>query len=224
VSDQEPLRRLGGGRWQTRDERFTIEPGDGTWSLVDAGQTDELGLPLVRGPFRSLAAAKAAIVDARGGAAPASPLAARSESIQPLSEERRARRRVHEREGPVEAVASIPQVDESSAAAPGPIEEFPAGLRAETLYAIEAPYTTEAHERRPAVRRAHLDHAAELMAAGTLVEAGGFADLSSAWLLVRAADEAEALALVKDDVYVRAGVWTGDFRIRPFVRVVRDPT
>ena len=40
------LKRLGGGRWQTRDERFTIEPQSGTWSLVDAEETDELGLPL----------------------------------------------------------------------------------------------------------------------------------------------------------------------------------
>ena len=28
------LKRLGGGRWQTRDERFTIEPQSGTWVVV----------------------------------------------------------------------------------------------------------------------------------------------------------------------------------------------
>ena len=54
----EGLKRLGGGRWQTRDERFTIEPQSGTWVVVDAEQTDELGLALVRGPFGSLGAAK----------------------------------------------------------------------------------------------------------------------------------------------------------------------
>jgi hypothetical protein len=70
----ESLRRLGGGRWQTRDERFTIEPQSGTWAVVDAEQTDELGLPLVRGPYPSLTAAKAAIADARESNAPASPL------------------------------------------------------------------------------------------------------------------------------------------------------
>ena len=74
-ADGESLRRLGGGRWQTRDERFTIEPQSGTWVLVDAEQADDLGLPLVRGPFRSLTDAKAAIVGARSGAAPESPLA-----------------------------------------------------------------------------------------------------------------------------------------------------
>jgi hypothetical protein len=71
------LKRLGGGRWQTRDERFTIEPQSGTWVVVDAEQTDELGLPLVRGPFGSLGAAKTAIGTAREAAPAASPLTER---------------------------------------------------------------------------------------------------------------------------------------------------
>ena len=75
--DDESLKRLGGGRWQTRDERFTIEPESGTWVVVDAEQTDELGLPLVRGPFPSLTAAKAAIAAARTSEPAASPLAGR---------------------------------------------------------------------------------------------------------------------------------------------------
>ena len=75
--DDRSLKRLGGGRWQTRDERFTIEPQSGTWVLVDSEQTDDLGLPLVRGPFRSLTDAKAAVEGARGAAAPESPLAER---------------------------------------------------------------------------------------------------------------------------------------------------
>jgi hypothetical protein len=76
----EGLKRLGGGRWQTRDERFTIEPQSGTWAVVDAEQTDDLGLPLVRGPFKSLGAAKEAIEAARGTAAPTSKLKARAGS------------------------------------------------------------------------------------------------------------------------------------------------
>jgi hypothetical protein len=75
----ESLKRLGGGRWQTRDERFTIEPQSGTWAVVDAAETDDLGLPLVRGPFRSLTDAKAAIAVARTSETPASPLADRLE-------------------------------------------------------------------------------------------------------------------------------------------------
>lgn len=78
ATDQdESLKRLGGGRWQTRDERFTIEPQSGTWVVVDAEQTDDLGLPLVRGPFGSLGAAKEAIGGARGAEPAASPLAAK---------------------------------------------------------------------------------------------------------------------------------------------------
>ncbi len=76
-SADEPLKRLGGGRWQTRDERFTIEPQSGTWVVVDAEQTDDLGLPLVRGPFGSLAAAKTAIASAREAEPAVSSLAAK---------------------------------------------------------------------------------------------------------------------------------------------------
>src|SRR5215210_4675509 len=72
-----PLKRLGGGRWQTRDERFTIEPESGTWVVVDAEQTDDFGMPLVRGPFPSLTAATAAIASARSAEPAASPLAGR---------------------------------------------------------------------------------------------------------------------------------------------------
>jgi hypothetical protein len=73
----ESLKRLGGGRWQTRDERFTIEQQSGRWVIVDAEQTDDLGLPLVRGPFSSLTDAKAGIESARSAGPAASPLADR---------------------------------------------------------------------------------------------------------------------------------------------------
>ena len=74
--DDGSLKRLGGGRWQTRDERFTVEPQSGTWVVVDAEQIDDLGLPLVRGPFGSLTAAKGAIEAARGSEPAISPLLA----------------------------------------------------------------------------------------------------------------------------------------------------
>src|SRR6478735_1381379 len=73
--DDGSLKRLGGGRWQTRDERFTIEPQSGTWVVVDAEQTDDLGMALVRGPFPSLTAAKDAIASARSSGPATSPLA-----------------------------------------------------------------------------------------------------------------------------------------------------
>jgi hypothetical protein len=71
------LKRLGGGRWETRDGRFAIEPQSGTWVVVDNTQTDDLGLPLVRGPFGSLTAAKEAIEGARDSGPIESPLAER---------------------------------------------------------------------------------------------------------------------------------------------------
>ena len=83
ATDQdESLKRLGGGRWQTRDERFIIEPQSGTWVVVDAEQTDELGLSLVRGPFGSLGAAKGAIVAAREADPKESPLAERAAKLR----------------------------------------------------------------------------------------------------------------------------------------------
>jgi hypothetical protein len=78
-ADDSSLKRLGGGRWQTRDERFTIEPQSGTWVVVDAEQTDDFGMALVRGPFPSLSAAKEAIASSRASAPPESPLADRIE-------------------------------------------------------------------------------------------------------------------------------------------------
>jgi hypothetical protein len=83
ATDDTSLKRLPGEGWQTRDGRFTIETASGTWSLLDSEQTDDLGLPLVRGPFRSLTEAKAAIEEARASE-PAKPtLAAPSATAPP---------------------------------------------------------------------------------------------------------------------------------------------
>lgn len=78
------LKRLGGGRWETRDGRFAIEPQSGTWVIVDNSQTDELGLPLVRGPFGSLTAAREAIEAARTAGTAESPLAERIRQAKAL--------------------------------------------------------------------------------------------------------------------------------------------
>ena len=87
----EPLRRLGGGRWQTRDGRFTIEPQQGTWAVVDATQTNDFGLPLVRGPFASLTAAREAIETARSDGPLRSPLADRLAASPPARKPRPAK-------------------------------------------------------------------------------------------------------------------------------------
>ena len=78
----DPLRRLGGGRWETKDGRFQVEPQSGTWVIVDTTQTNEFGLPLVRGPFPSLTSAREAIEVARGEGTVTSPLAERIEQAR----------------------------------------------------------------------------------------------------------------------------------------------
>jgi hypothetical protein len=82
MADAESLRRLGGGRWETQDGRFRIEPQSGTWMVIDAVETDDLGLPLTRGPFRSLSAARDAIAAARAQGPTTSPLAGMVEAAK----------------------------------------------------------------------------------------------------------------------------------------------
>jgi hypothetical protein len=77
MANDEKLRRLGGGRWESKDGRYTIESESGTWVLVDNEQTNERGLPLVRGPFPTLTAAREAMQDTREAGPARSPLAER---------------------------------------------------------------------------------------------------------------------------------------------------
>lgn len=97
---------------------------------------------------------------------------------------------------------------------------IPAGVAVETIYIVEVSYAADAPSKRPAVRPEHLSRVARLITEGRLIEAGGFLDFSSALFLVPAGDEAQAVALIQDDVYMRAGVWLDDVRARAFGRVV----
>ncbi len=108
------LKRLGGGRWETRDGRFAIEPQSGTWVVVDNTQTDDLGLPLVRGPFGSLTAAKEAIEGARSSGPAESPLAGR---LKKARSEPQARASAGRRSG---ASDSAKTTDVEAEAAPPP--------------------------------------------------------------------------------------------------------
>jgi uncharacterized protein YciI len=97
---------------------------------------------------------------------------------------------------------------------------IPDGVTIDTIYVVEVPYAGDAAEKRPAVRFEHLTRIARLMDEGRLIEAGGFLDFSGAMLLVRAESEEDALALIRDDVYIRSGVWIDDVRARAYGRVV----
>jgi ribosomal protein S18 acetylase RimI-like enzyme len=81
--EEPPLKRESAGRYRTRDERFAVEQNSGRWLVLDTEQTDELGLPLVRGPFSTLDDAREAIAAARTGPAPTSPLARRAKAAPP---------------------------------------------------------------------------------------------------------------------------------------------
>jgi len=96
--------------------------------------------------------------------------------------------------------------------------DFPSGVELEDVYLVEAMYLPGAAERRATVRGPHLSRIAELKAAGTIIEAGAFRDVSSSILIVRAEDEAAAVAIAQADVYVTAGVW-GEITARLFGRV-----
>jgi GNAT superfamily N-acetyltransferase len=74
----EKLKRERAGTYRTADGRFTVEQTSSGWLLMDAEQTDELGLALARGPFGTLDEARAAIAEAREGPAPESTLRAGS--------------------------------------------------------------------------------------------------------------------------------------------------
>jgi uncharacterized protein YciI len=102
---------------------------------------------------------------------------------------------------------------------------IPDGVAVETVFVVEISYSADAPEKRPAVRPEHLRRIARLLADDRVLEAGGYLDFSSALLMVRASSEEEAVALVRDDVYLREGVWLDDATARPFGRVVlSDPS
>jgi uncharacterized protein YciI len=55
---------------------------------------------------------------------------------------------------------------------------------------------------------------------GVMLEAGGFADMSSSMLILRVASKEAALDVARADVYVREGVWE-EVVCRPFIRAIR---
>jgi ribosomal protein S18 acetylase RimI-like enzyme len=89
--EEPPLKRESAGHYLTRDGRFAVEQNSGRWLVLDTEQTDELGLPLVRGPFASLDESRDAIRTARTGPAPRSTLTRRAKgTTTPASRKRGA--------------------------------------------------------------------------------------------------------------------------------------
>ena len=92
----------------------------------------------------------------------------------------------------------------------------------ENVWVVQATYAPDAAETRVPLRARHLARIATLMAAGTVVEAGAFLDMSGSLLIVRAEDEAAAIEIARGDIYMQNGVWV-ELRAKPFGRVALDP-
>jgi uncharacterized protein YciI len=91
----------------------------------------------------------------------------------------------------------------------------------ESVWIVLATYAPDAAETRPPLRGRHLARIAELKAAGTIIEAGAYLDMSESLLMIRAADEAAAIEIARTDIYMQNGVWV-ELRAKPFVHVVLD--
>jgi uncharacterized protein YciI len=92
----------------------------------------------------------------------------------------------------------------------------------ENVWVVQATYAPDAAETRVPFRARHLARIAALKAAGTIIEAGAFLDMSGSLMMVRAGDEASAIELARQDIYMQNGVWV-EVRARPFGRVSLDP-
>jgi uncharacterized protein YciI len=91
----------------------------------------------------------------------------------------------------------------------------------EQVWFVQATYAPDAAETRAPFRAAHLERAARLKAEGVIIEVGAFADVSASVLIIRAASEAEALDVCRQDVYMQNGVWV-ELRAKPFGRLRLD--
>jgi hypothetical protein len=63
--DPDKLQRQAAGEYRSADGRFTVRNDGGRWFLLDGEQSDELGQPLVRGPYGTLDDARAQLAAAR---------------------------------------------------------------------------------------------------------------------------------------------------------------
>jgi GNAT superfamily N-acetyltransferase len=82
ADDSTSLKRVSAGSYRSGDDRFSVEQSSGRWLVLDAKQVDDLGLPLTRGPFATLDAARAAIAEAREAPAPTSDLTERTATLR----------------------------------------------------------------------------------------------------------------------------------------------
>jgi uncharacterized protein len=104
------------------------------------------------------------------------------------------------------------------------MSELPARKPAiDQVWVVEATYAPDAAETRTPFRAEHIARIVRLMDEGVIVMAGAYADVSTSLVFLDAASEEEALAIARQDPYIREGVWV-ELRARPFGRVITvDP-
>jgi catechol 2,3-dioxygenase-like lactoylglutathione lyase family enzyme/uncharacterized protein YciI len=101
----------------------------------------------------------------------------------------------------------------------GPVITIGAPVPAETVWFAEARFAPDAADRRGPFRQEHLERIARLRADGVVVEGGAFLDaLTTSVVIIRAASEEAARAVMEGDPYVAQGIWT-EISIRPWGRV-----
>ncbi|HET7169394.1 MAG TPA: YciI family protein [Candidatus Limnocylindrales bacterium] len=96
-----------------------------------------------------------------------------------------------------------------------PAAPAPPASPLEPAWFVEATYAPDGAQTRTPFRAEHLARCRELLEAGTYIAVGAFADVSASVVIVRAPSEVAALAIVRDDVYLRNGVWV-ELRARAF--------
>jgi uncharacterized protein len=97
--------------------------------------------------------------------------------------------------------------------------DVPPNVAVEPVWFVEATYAPDAAVTRIPFRAEHLARVMALKEAGVFVEVGAFVDVSASIVLVRAETADAALEIVRDDVYLRNGVWV-ELRARAFGRVL----
>lgn len=69
-ADPDRLIRQPDGGYRSADERFDVEPANGSWFVADQETADDFGQPRVAGPFATLKMVKEAIPRTRSGPTP----------------------------------------------------------------------------------------------------------------------------------------------------------
>jgi uncharacterized protein YciI len=100
------------------------------------------------------------------------------------------------------------------------MSEMPARPAIDQVWVVEATYAPDATDTRVPFRAEHLGRIVRLMDEGVIVMAGAYLDVSTSLVFLSAVSEEEALAIARQDPYIREGVWV-ELRARPFGRVVR---